>query len=62
MYIMPAKYMLYVHQAQTNGYNINSLGTVRDILGLHPYDIVEVNPSQHPDHLVGLWSVFPYSN
>lgn len=27
-------------------------GTVREMLGLHPYEIVEVNPSQHSDYLV----------
>jgi hypothetical protein len=34
-----------------SGYD-NHRGAVRDMLGLHPYEIVEVNPSQHPDHLV----------
>ena len=27
-------------------------GTVRQMLGLHAYDIVEVNPTQHTDYLV----------
>ena len=27
-------------------------GTVREMLGLHSYDIVEVNPTQHSDYLV----------
>jgi ankyrin repeat protein len=38
-----------------SGYD-NHRGAVRDMLGLHPYEIVEVNPSQHPDHLIFLES------
>ena len=27
-------------------------GSVREMLGLHSYEIVEVNPTQHSDYLV----------
>ena len=45
---------------------LSTPGTVREMLGLHSYDIVEINPTQHPDHLVhcvyGMYTVNVYAH
>lgn len=35
-----------------SGYNNNEGESVKEMLGLHPYEMEEVNPTQHPDYLV----------
>ena len=46
---------MYVHvHMQHTFYTMMSViaGTVREMLGLHAYEMVEVNPTQHSDYLV----------
>ena len=51
LYLTQLLFMSKLSQQCTRVY-MSSTGTVREMLGLHPCEIVEVNASQHPDHLV----------